>query len=293
MTFRRLLDLLQNADRRALYLLLAVVVSIPLLVSAPAGKAIVLPETRSYYNTIEAIARDPVENKKLIIVSVNFSASTITENLNQLTPTLRQIMGHHLRFALFSFSDPQGRELGQKAAEALAPEFGYVYGRDYVNWGYKAGDPAPNIKALVTDIPGAIGKDIRGTNLADVPVMRGVRTVDDVSLVAEFASALTLENWMAYFRSAGRKPVAVLFAPTAVMAPEAFPFLKSGQLQGMLNGLKGAGEYETLVGKEAFATRASASLSYAHFLILGLIILGNIGMALARRDAAIRARGAR
>jgi hypothetical protein len=67
------------------------------------------------------------------------------------------------------------------------------------------------------------------------------------------------------------------------MANEAYPMLETGQLQGMLVGLKGANEFETLMKRPGFATRASASLSYSHLLIILLIILGNVGMIQDRK----------
>ena len=62
--------------------------------------------------------------------------------------------------------------------------------------------------------------------------------------------------------------------------------LETGQLQGMLTGLKGASEYELLLEKAGFATSASASLSLSHLLILVLIFLGNLGMFLERKQRA-------
>lgn len=280
----RFFQRLQRIDRRALYALLLLAVGLPLAINVSLGRPVVLPQTQSYYDTIERVAADPRASKKLVLVATNFSSSTATENLTQTEATLRQIMGHRLRFAIFVFSDPQGRDLGQQIADKLAPEYGYQYGRDYVNWGYKAGDPALNLKSLVRDVPGTIGKDIKGTPLTQIPVMRGVRTVNDIGLVCEIASANTLEYWLAYFRAAGTgEPIPLLFACTAVMAPEAFPFLKSGQIQGLLNGLKGAGEYEVLIGHPGFGTKASAALSFSHVLILLLIVVGNVGMFVTRR----------
>jgi hypothetical protein len=61
---------------------------------------------------------------------------------------MRHLMARKMKIALFSFSDPQGRDLAQGLADRLAPEYGYVYGRDYVNWGFKAGDAGPNLKSL-------------------------------------------------------------------------------------------------------------------------------------------------
>lgn len=283
------LSALQNLDRRILYALLAVAVSLPFVLPIRGVKPVVTPQTAAYYETIERIAADPVASKKLVILAADFSSSTATENLSQYEATMRHVMRRKLRFAILAISDPQGRELGQQTAEKLSGEFGYQYGRDYVNWGFKAGDTALNLKALVRDIPGTIGKDIRGTPLSAVPVMQGVESVDDIALVAEHASAQTLEQWLAYFRGGDvGEPVPILYACTAVMAPEAFPFLKSGQLQGLLNGLKGAAEYESLLNHRGFASRASNSLSFAHFLILLLLLVGNGSMLLARRKEARR-----
>ena len=89
-------------------------------------------------------------------------------------------------------------------------------------------------------------------------------------------------------RAAGDEPVPLIYGCTAVMAVEAYPYLRSGQVQGMLNGLTGAGQYESLLNKPGFGSRMSASLSWAHFLILALIVLGNVAMVAARKRAAVR-----
>jgi hypothetical protein len=294
-----LLNRLQSIDNRLLYLFLAVVVSIPLIFTIPGGAAVVLPQSRSFFRSVERVADDPVEQKKLVIVSFSFSASTATENLTQAEAVMRHLMARKMKIALFSFSDPQGRDLAQTLADRLAPEYGYQYGRDYVNWGFKAGDPGPNLKALSRDIPGTIGKDIKGTPLPRIPVMQGIRSVADVAMVIEIASVASIEAWLGYFAATGEGRVPVNYGCTAVMAPEAFPFLKSGQISGLLNGLTGAGEYEALILEAGYAKapgfgiRASTSLSFAHFLIIFLIVISNVSMiALRRQQAAAAARRA-
>lgn len=282
---------LQNIDRRVLYALLALSVSLPFLVAVPVPQAAGSPQARGFHETLEALANDPARKNKLVIVSASFSASTAAENLTQTETILRHLMRRRLRFALVALTDPQGRELAQQTAERLQGQYGYVYGRDYVNWGFRPPQAFTNtVKAMVRDIPGAFGTDYRGTKLADLPVMRGVRGVDDVGAVIEVTGSNSLQVWLAFFTRTGKVPTPTLYACTAVMAPEAFPFLKSGQIQGMLVGLKGAIEYEGMLGERGFATKASASLSYAHFLIVALIVVGNIGM-LATRGRAQSAAG--
>lgn len=272
-----MLNFLGRLDQRVLYVLLVLAICGPLLLPVPVPPPALSPQGRGYFDTIEVLAGDPSARNKIVLVSANFGSSTAAESLTQARLTVTHLMKKRLRFALFSF-DPQGRELGQQAADEVAARYNYVYGRDYVNWGYRPGDAFEStLKAMVRDIPGTLGSDIRGQPLAAIPVMRGIRSVNDVAAIIEIASADTLEKYLQFFQNTGRAPVPTLYGCTAVMAPEAFPYLKSGQLQGMLVGLKGAVEYETLLGQRGFATNASGALSYSHFLILGLIALGNLG----------------
>ena len=279
---------LNHVDRRFLYLLLIVVIAIPLLapvVTKGLPKPAITPATRSYYETIEKVAADPASKNKIVIVACNFAAGTLAENLSQCEATVRHLMMRKVKFAIFGFSDPQGRELGQQAVDKLAKEYDYQYGRDYVNWGYRpAGAATALIKAAVNDLPGALGKDKNGTPLGSVECMKGIKGVNDVSIIIEIASANTIPVWIQFYQRAGKAPIPTLYGPTSVMATEAIPMLETGQLQGMLTGLKGASEYELLLEKSGFATSASASLSLSHLLILVLIFLGNLGMFMERKQ---------
>jgi hypothetical protein len=276
----------QRIDRRILYVLLAIIVALPFLIDTPVPPVVVSPQAQLYYDTIESIAKDPTLKDKLVILCTNYGSGTFAENQTQAEATMHHLMKRHLKFALFAFASPQGRDLGKDIADRLAPKYGYAYGRDYVHFGYRPSDAIESLlKAAVRDIPGAFGNDINGTPLEQVPVMQHIKTVNDISLIVEIASANTLPVWLQFFQRVGDHPIATLYSPTGVMAPEAFPLLKSGQLQGMLSGLNGAIEYEGLVGEKGFGTRASASLSYAHLLIILLIVLGNLGMFAQRRLA--------
>jgi len=72
-------------------------------------------------------------------------------------------------------------------------------------------------------------------------------------------------------------------ATTAISAPRQYPYLSSGQLLGLLGGLKGAAEYETLVERKDRATAGMDSQSIAHVIIVIFIIVGNIILIRERR----------
>lgn len=277
---------LQTIDRRGLYLLLMVIVGLPFVpgVTIPVPAPAVLPQTRAYYDTIENVARDEKTKGQLVILATNYGAGTMAENQTQFEATAKHLVRHRMKIALLSFIDPQGRDLGQRAFERIAAKAGYEYGKDWCNIGYRPADGFNQVMlSAASDLPGTFGTDIRGARLADLPVMQGTKSADDIALAVNFASTASLPIWLQFFPKPNKERLTLLYAPTSVMAPEAFPLLRSGQLQGMLIGLKGSIEYEGLIRERGFATRASASLSYAHFLIIVLVALGNVGMFLERR----------
>ncbi len=74
---------------------------------------------------------------------------------------------------------------------------------------------------------------------------------------------------------------------TAVGAPEIYPYYPR-QALGMMGGLKGAAEYETMIAKPGMGARGMDAQSMAHLLIVCFIILGNVGFVMHK----VRTRGA-
>src|SRR5207248_10623448 len=143
------------------------------------------------------------------------------------------------------------------------------------------------LKAFVRDIRGSLNKDVNGTSLSDtqaLPIMQNLRDINDVGLLVEITPSSTYEPWVAFVQ--GVKGTPMVFCPTAVMAPEAYQYLDSGQMVGMLTGIKGAIEYEGLVKKPAKATQQALALSVAHILIVVLIVIGNLGYLAERKRLA-------
>ena len=63
---------------------------------------------------------------------------------------------------------------------------------------------------------------------------------------------------------------------TAVSAPEYYPYLQSGQLQGLLGGMAGAAEYEKLREEKGTATQGMDAQSLAHVFVAICIVMGNV-----------------
>jgi hypothetical protein len=75
---------------------------------------------------------------------------------------------------------------------------------------------------------------------------------------------------------ASRYHLPTIAGVTAVSAPEYYPYLQAGQLKGLLGGMAGGAEYETLIRKPALATRGMDAQSLAHVFIALMILLGNL-----------------
>ena len=283
-------DRLQTIDRRVIYAVLLVFILVPLFLPGLQLPNYPAKQSQDFYDTVEKIGADPASAHKIVIIDGQWSPSTRGENQWQAEAIVTHLMQRHLHFATIAFDTQNQTIMQQEVVEPLAKKYGYVYGRDYVNWDYHPFTSyVPTVKGLVTDIPGTIKKDYKGTPVGSIPVMRGIRTRADVAAVIDITPVESAETWMGLFENGSTPPF--LFAPTAVMAPTYYPYLDSGQMSGMLTGIKGAGDYEGLTHTHGFGERAAGALSLVYFLIIVLIVLGNVGYYAGR--AARRAEASR
>lgn len=258
-----------------MYLLLAVVIAVPLIwrMDLP---IVVSPSVRGAYSTI-----DNMKSDKLAVISVIWASGTISENGPQTKALIRHLFLRNKKFAIVAF-DPQGSKFAYDYAKEIGAEMGKTYGTDWVHWGFR---PAANMvmfmQGFARDVPRTVQTDINGTHVTDLAAMKGVKDIHDIGLIADITPSATLDLWIAYIHGPYGTPI--IYAPTAVMAPEGFNPLDAGQIKGMLVGMKGAAEYEHLLGRADFATRGAGALSSSHLLIIALIVLGNAGYVASRR----------
>jgi len=274
-----LLAKLQNIDRRVLYLLLTAVIAVPLLVRPSRHPHVIFSEVENAYATIDAVPED-----KIVIVSTVWSAGTSAENRPQTEAVMRHMFDKGIKFVVISW-DAVGAELTYDVGLELEKELGKEYGKDWVHVGYRIPQIYAVVSGMAEDFQGVMEHDRFKTKLSEIPVTKHVKNHEQIGAVIEITPSGTVGSWIAYFNMPYHVPL--VYCPTAVMAAEAYPFLDSGQMAGMVNGVIGAAQYETLIGREnerTYAAAASWALSSAHVFIILLIILGNIGYLAARRS---------
>ena len=273
-----ILTKLQDIDRRILYLLIAVVIAVPLLQRPSEHPSIIFSEVRNAYSTLDRVPKD-----KVVILSAVWGPGTRAENEPQTEALMRHLFRNGTRFVVLSW-DQLGSEVTYDDGARIAKEMGKKYGVDWVHLGYNPGPMYAVISGLGKDFPAVFKVDKFRTRLKDIPATANVRDHRDIGAVVEITPSGTVSYWIAYFNQPYHVPL--VFCPTMVMSAEAYPYLDSGQLSGMLNGVIGAAQYETLIGmgdKQTYAAAAAWALSAADIFIIVLIILGNVGYALTRR----------
>ena len=71
---------------------------------------------------------------------------------------------------------------------------------------------------------------------------------------------------------------------TAVISAFVYHYYNTGQISGFLAGIKGAAEYEKLLDRDGDGMIAMGSQSCGHLLIVALIVLGNVGYVLTKKQ---------
>lgn len=273
------LEKLAKIDRRIIFLLVTLAVIIPLIV--PMG----LPSkpskyTQKLYDFVDAIP----PNSQPVLIDASYSPSMMPELQPMLMAILRHCFAKKIRVMVMTL-DPNGAALAEEALRVASGEYGAVNGRDYAFLGFKTGSSAV-MMAIGENIRQAFPVDYYNKPISDLPMMADVRNYSDIPLVISLAGSAITQSWIIYAGTRYRANVAG--GCTAVSTADYYPFLQSGQLVGLLNGMKGASEYEYLNEKNGYsqaakvAGRGMDAVSIVHLLIMLFIVLGNIGYLVAR-----------
>ncbi|MGI6358051.1 MAG: hypothetical protein ACOX2K_05070 [Bacillota bacterium] len=263
---------LQNIDRRIIYVLLLLVTSIPLL--SPLGMPLqVNPMTEAVYNIIEDL--DPA--KDVVLLSFDYGPGAGLDAHVVPTVVVDHLTTRGIKWVSVSFA-PEGPMMADQIIAGLEQR-GYKYGEDFANLGYMAGEEnAIRLFALDSQV---IPTDTRGNKVADLPMMKNIKTVKDFAFVHQFTS-----NDPVWWIRQAVDPMGIRFAAgvVTVSVPSAMPYYNSGQMVGLLGGLRASAEYELLINKPGRGLAMMDAQSMGHLLIIGFIVLGNIGYFLSKKQ---------
>jgi hypothetical protein len=270
----RLLDKLTSIDRRIVFALIALSVIVPII------RGIGLPvrvsdEVRRLYDAIDAL---PPGSK--VLISLDYDPATFPEVYPMNLAVVRHLFKKDVKVVAMALW-PMGPSLGEMAFDIAAEEYGKEYGEDYVNLGYKIGGIAV-ISRVATSMREIYPEDQLGRPIEELPVMDGVTGFVNFKFIVDFSAGDPgVPYWVMIAASRYHMPLGA--GCTAVSAPNFYPYLDAGQLVGLMGGMKGAAEYEKLLGASGLATSGMDAQSAAHVVIILFIVFGNVVYFLMRK----------
>jgi hypothetical protein len=270
----RLLERLQSIDRRIVFLFVAICVIMPFIFPLRMPVA-VGPSTRGLFGAIDSLPEGSV-----VMLAGDYSPDGMPELQPMTIAMYRHCFRRNLR-VLSVCLWPEGPPLIEAAYQQVAAEYDKEYGVDYVNLGYTTGGPNAMVE-MGTSIPGLFPRDFYQTPIEELPLMEGITNFSQIAfLVSVSAGTPGTREWVQQAQS--RFGVRMGAGVTAVSAPNFYPYMESGQLIGLLGGMAGAAEYETLIEQPGTAARGMDAQSAVHLLIILFVVFGNISYLLARR----------
>lgn len=267
---------IQNLDRRVIYLILVVAVIIPLV--HPLGLP-VPPSAKSqaFFKLIDELGEG---DKVLFSCDYNPSGGPELQPMNEAI--LRHCFTKGVKVFYMGLWD-QGPALANNAIDAVKKDFpGKKYGVDYINLGYKAGGYAVVQNMGKSDFRTIFPSDGNGAPIADFPMAAEIQNIKSFNLVLGLTGGNNgmIDVWLPVANALYNMPVAG--GCTSVSAPQFYQYVQTGQLAGLLEGIKGAAEYEQLLknrGVKNAIGKGSSSLdvqSVIHLVIMFFIVVANI-----------------
>lgn len=300
---------LLSVPKSVLYLLLVLATSIPLFKPFPVPNR-TSSASNDFYRTLQTMPEGST-----IMLQSDWTNGTRGESRGQFDEFMRICMRRKLKVALCSVGDPQAPEVAKFTIEKLVAEhekeFGVKYERwnDWVYAGYFPGAEGTG-QAFAADFYNAIKEkrdkapDGSEKPIVQSPVMQNIKKLGDFGAYAIITGT---KSSRIMIERLGRK-VTMLASVTGVMGPETLNYYVTGQLSGLVIGLKGSYDVEMLMEKGAELTDArgnpvsippytgKSNLGRANLYVgplhaaIGLMILaviiGNIGVVLTRKKEA-------
>lgn len=300
-------DMLLSIPKPVLYLLLVIATTVPLFAPFTVPRMPGKPSV-DFFAEIKAMAPGST-----VAVQTDWTNGTRGESRPQFDALMRVLMRQGIKVAFCTVGDPQAPQVARDVLAELnrerveSGEEAYKEWRDYVFMGFFPGAEGTG-KAFAASFRNAIANkrsnDESGVErpITQSPVLEKVQKVGDLSayivITGTKSSQIMIERL--------GQSVKMLALVTGVMGPETLTYYSTGQLSGLIVGLKGAYDLEGIMqdgipadaspsgtALEGYAdpkyknidkaARYVAPLHTAVGLMILAIVLGNVGILLNRK----------
>ncbi len=285
-----LIPTLRTLDRRWIFLLLTWAVLVPIYYIGVTGQTFPEVPGALAQATFDEIER--LEPGDPVLLAFDYDPPSEGELGPMATAFVKHAAEKGLRMyflALWPLGAQMIDDTINRVIVADHPEL--VYGRDYVNLGFKSGNEGV-IRVVVTNLRELYTTDSLGTAVANIPMMEGITNIQQMKLIINVSAGYPgTKEWVQY-ASTPYPSLRLVAGATGVQAPLLYPYLPQ-QLSGLLGAIKGAAEYEKLVvdayggpspdPKYLEGRRRMGPQLVAHLLIIALIVAANVVFFTDRR----------
>ena len=289
---------LGKVDRKIIFVIIGLVVFIPLIkpnwVNIPIQTS---PDSQKVFDELSRLEPD-----SRVLLSFEYGPSTMPEIHPMSIALLNHLFAKGIKVYIMALW-PDGVFMSTDALDQVLSTNLYNISEhiDYVNLGFKQGGEVV-IRGIASDIRQLYTYDYKQVPIDDIPMMKGVNNVKDFDYVIDLSAGTPgTTEWVQY--ACDPKQVPFTSGCTSIQVTDVMPYVKSGQVRGILAGMPGAAEYEQLVKNELIILKSSGSdrianngniltgkatgrmsaQSIAHLVMVLFIIFGNISYFLDRR----------
>jgi len=234
--------------------------------------------SRDWYNTVDSLPEGSV-----VLFDIGYGSGGYPSLGPGNIAALHQMFEKNLKVVIMATA-LEGTLMYPLIMEQVKPEenYGMVYGEDYVFIGYIAGTQTA-MAGVLGDLHSLVANDYQGRPISEMPLMEQVHGAEDIDLVAYITtSGDVAEGWV--YQAYSQYKLKVIGGVLSMMTTSIKPYYDSGQLHGLMDGIKGAADLEFLTGHPGDAIVSSDILTFSQSLVLIFIAVGNISYFMSRKE---------
>jgi len=259
--------ILEKITYRRLALLIVVVALIPILF--PIG--LPLPVDQTTINFKKEI--DILPKGSVVAFGVQITgAGAVPDAIDYLTDTSRYLAERGLKVLYVGFADVSPSTV-QTAIQhsGVETKYGWKYGEDYVITPYLPGDE-PAIASFAAGVQTAVAADYFGTSVDKLPLMKGLKTLNDFQLAISYYGSYTYVDMFA--RQWATKYPSVPWIVIGIL-PTVAPYYPT-LCRGVLDQARGMAEFEVIAGLPGVYAARTDARNTVGFTVVILLVASNI-----------------
>lgn len=265
--------------RRTVFLFVGIAVVLPFFMTI--SQPIVLsPEVKLVYDSVSEL-----KSGSRVLVSFDYDPASAPELQPMAESFFRLCLERDLKIIIMGLW-PQGPQQAELALQIALQDPDVVKknlqrGVDYVNLGFQTGNEFV-IQRMGTSFKSMFPRDTRGVLYDSIPLLKDVSNFSNIDYSFNLSAGYpgTVE-WVQV--AVDRYGLKLGTGNTGVQATGMYPYLRAGQLKGLLGGLSGAAEFEKATNKIGQATFYMLPQSFSHIIVIIFIIIGNAAYFLGEK----------